>query len=90
MSLGATKHWRDALEAMTGERDLDSSAILEYFKPLSEFLEQQNQMSESEVEILITEYEKGLTHETQENTKAEYDAATDLNNNKNTETQVTK
>ncbi|XP_046389706.1 angiotensin-converting enzyme-like [Ischnura elegans] len=39
LSLGAAKHWSDVLEIMTTERQLSSSAILEYFKPLSDFLD---------------------------------------------------
>ncbi|KAG8232128.1 hypothetical protein J437_LFUL012137 [Ladona fulva] len=41
LSLGAAKHWSDVLEIMTGQKELTSSAILEYFKPLSDFLDEQ-------------------------------------------------
>jgi peptidyl-dipeptidase A len=43
LSLGASKPWPDALEAMTGQRQMDGSALLEYFQPLSAWLAQQNQ-----------------------------------------------
>lgn len=36
--MGSSKPWPDALESMTGERKLDASAFLEYFKPLSDWL----------------------------------------------------
>jgi peptidyl-dipeptidase A len=38
LSLGATKPWPDALEAISGERHADASALLEYFSPLREWL----------------------------------------------------
>jgi peptidyl-dipeptidase A len=43
LRLGASKPWQDALAEMTGERDMDASAILEYFAPLQKWLEEQNQ-----------------------------------------------
>jgi len=42
LSLGASKPWQDALEAMTGERQMDAGAMLEYFAPLSKWLSEQN------------------------------------------------
>lgn len=42
MEMGASKPWPDALEAFTGTRDMDGSAILEYFAPLMTYLEEQN------------------------------------------------
>jgi peptidyl-dipeptidase A len=42
LSLGASKPWQDALYELTGERDMDASAILEYFAPLQAWLEAQN------------------------------------------------
>jgi peptidyl-dipeptidase A len=42
LSLGASKPWQDALFELTGERDMDASAILEYFAPLQKWLEEQN------------------------------------------------
>ncbi len=42
MKMGASKPWPDALEAFTGTRDMDGSAILEYFSPLMAYLEEQN------------------------------------------------
>ena len=43
LSLGASKPWPDALEVMTGQRQMDGSALLEYFQPLSAWLAKQNQ-----------------------------------------------
>lgn len=45
--MGASKHWKDALEAITGERDLKADAILEYFEPLYEFLKDQNRKNDN-------------------------------------------
>jgi peptidyl-dipeptidase A len=42
LALGASKPWQDALEELTGQRDMDASAILEYFAPLQKWLEEQN------------------------------------------------
>jgi peptidyl-dipeptidase A len=42
LAMGASKPWPEALEAMTGEREMDASALLEYFAPLSKWLETQN------------------------------------------------
>ena len=43
LALGASKPWPDALEALTGERRLDATAILDYFAPLREWLAKQNE-----------------------------------------------
>ncbi|HEV7559812.1 MAG TPA: M2 family metallopeptidase [Kofleriaceae bacterium] len=42
LSLGASKPWQDALEQLTGTREMDATAILEYFAPLQKWLEEQN------------------------------------------------
>ncbi len=42
LEMGASKPWPDALEAFTGTRDMDGSAILEYFAPVMTYLEDQN------------------------------------------------
>lgn len=42
LELGSSKPWPDALEAVTGQRQLDASAILEYFKPLEDWLLETN------------------------------------------------
>jgi peptidyl-dipeptidase A len=39
LAMGASKPWPDALEALTGERQMDATAILDYFAPLREWLE---------------------------------------------------
>jgi peptidyl-dipeptidase A len=42
LRLGRSKPWPDALETFTGERDLDASALIEYFAPLDRWLTEQN------------------------------------------------
>jgi len=42
LALGASRPWPDALEALTGERQLDASAMLDYFAPLKRFLDEAN------------------------------------------------
>jgi peptidyl-dipeptidase A len=40
LEMGASRPWPDALEALTGEREMDASAMLEYFAPLKAWLDQ--------------------------------------------------
>ena len=40
---GQSQPWQDALQALTGTRQMDASALLEYFRPLSAWLDEQNQ-----------------------------------------------
>ena len=42
LALGASKPWQDALEKLTGTRQMDASAIIDYFQPLMSWLEEQN------------------------------------------------
>ena len=42
MQMGASKPWPDALEAFTGTRNMDGSAIIEYFEPLMVYLKEEN------------------------------------------------
>ena len=42
LEMGASKPWPDALEAFTGERQMNGTAMVEYFAPLMKWLEKQN------------------------------------------------
>jgi peptidyl-dipeptidase A len=42
LALGQSKPWQDALQAFTGERTMDASAILAYYAPLTAWLKEQN------------------------------------------------
>jgi peptidyl-dipeptidase A len=42
LAMGQSQPWPDALEVLTGQRQMDASAILDYFAPLQKWLEEQN------------------------------------------------
>jgi peptidyl-dipeptidase A len=42
MELGASRPWPDAMQALTGQRKADASALLEYYAPLRAWLRKQN------------------------------------------------
>jgi peptidyl-dipeptidase A len=42
LEMGASKPWPDALEAFTGTREMDGTALVEYFAPLQTWLKEQN------------------------------------------------
>jgi peptidyl-dipeptidase A len=42
LEMGASKPWPDALEAFTGTREMDGSALVSYFAPLQTWLKEQN------------------------------------------------
>lgn len=42
LSMGQSKPWPDALEALTGEKQMDASALADYFAPLKTWLDEQN------------------------------------------------
>jgi peptidyl-dipeptidase A len=43
LKLGASKPWADALFAIAGERKMDATAIIDYYKPLMTWLDEQTQ-----------------------------------------------
>jgi peptidyl-dipeptidase A len=42
LAMGQSRPWPDALEAVTGQRRMDASALLTYFAPLQKWLDEQN------------------------------------------------
>jgi peptidyl-dipeptidase A len=42
MAMGQSRPWPEALEAVTGEKRMDATAIVDYFAPLLEWLKEQN------------------------------------------------
>ncbi|MEO8461869.1 MAG: M2 family metallopeptidase [Chloroflexota bacterium] len=42
LAMGRSRPWPEALFALTGEREMDPTALLEYFAPLQRWLEEQN------------------------------------------------
>jgi len=45
LEIGMSREWPDALEALTGERRMETTALLEYFAPLKRWLDEQNRES---------------------------------------------
>ena len=41
LAMGASRPWPEALEALSGEKQADATAMLEYFEPLRKFLREQ-------------------------------------------------
>ena len=42
LEMGLSRPWPEALSAMTGQKEMDATAILDYFAPLKKWLDQQN------------------------------------------------
>ena len=42
LAMGSSRPWPEALEALTGSRKMDGSAMIAYFQPLMKWLEEQN------------------------------------------------
>jgi peptidyl-dipeptidase A len=42
LSMGKSKPWQDELEQISGQRQMDATAILDYFAPLKKWLDEQN------------------------------------------------
>ena len=43
LEMGASRPWPEALEIATGQRQMDATAIIDYFRPLKNWLDEQNQ-----------------------------------------------
>lgn len=43
LTMGASKPWPEALAVVTGSKQMDATAILDYFAPLKKWLDEQNQ-----------------------------------------------
>jgi peptidyl-dipeptidase A len=42
LAMGSSRPWPEAMDALTGEKRADASALLEYFEPLRSWLEEEN------------------------------------------------
>jgi len=42
LKLGSSKPWFDAMELLTGQREMDAGPLLNYFRPLYEWLQHEN------------------------------------------------
>lgn len=43
LEMGAGQPWQEALQKLTGKREMDATAIVDYFAPLKKWLDEQNQ-----------------------------------------------
>ncbi|CAH2105253.1 unnamed protein product [Euphydryas editha] len=43
LKMGSSKPWPDAMEALTGQREMRADGLLEYFRPLYDWLQAENQ-----------------------------------------------
>ncbi len=43
LEMGLSRPWPDALQALTGKREMDATAMVDYFAPLKKWLDEQNQ-----------------------------------------------
>jgi len=42
LSMGQSRPWQEALEALTGQKQMDATALADYFAPLKTWLDEQN------------------------------------------------
>jgi peptidyl-dipeptidase A len=42
LSMGCSQPWPEELAALTGSKQMDATAILDYFAPLQKWLDEQN------------------------------------------------
>ncbi len=42
LEMGASQPWQNALEALSGKKEMDATAIIDYFQPLKDWLDTQN------------------------------------------------
>ena len=42
LSMGQSKPWQEALEAISGQKEMDATALADYFAPLKTWLDEQN------------------------------------------------
>lgn len=81
MKLGASKHWKEALKAITGESEMAADALLEYFEPLRKFLTTENKRlaKEDEVRQLLEQYNIEASRQCNKVQIADWDKTTDQN-----------
>jgi peptidyl-dipeptidase A len=42
LEMGESHPWQEALQTLTGSKQMDASAIIDYFAPLQKWLDEQN------------------------------------------------
>ncbi|XP_021364030.1 angiotensin-converting enzyme-like [Mizuhopecten yessoensis] len=43
LAMGSSQPWQEAMEKITGQREMNAEPLMEYFKPLTDWLREQNQ-----------------------------------------------
>jgi peptidyl-dipeptidase A len=79
LSLGLSRHWTEALEAMTGETQISGEALTDYFAPLYKFLKKENDNDQVAAKFLAR-YTKEASVSMNNLVKAEWAVATDTLN----------
>nr|CAD7440374.1 unnamed protein product [Timema bartmani] len=64
LQMGSSRPWPDAMEVLTGQREMDASGLLDYFKPLSEWLQRENSRTNEPLDWLKGECGTSLLPET--------------------------
>uniref|UniRef100_A0A1L8DQS2 Angiotensin-converting enzyme n=1 Tax=Nyssomyia neivai TaxID=330878 RepID=A0A1L8DQS2_9DIPT len=81
LQLGTSKHWSESLQAITGSRAMDASALLEYFKPLEDFLKIENErMRDEAMQQTLNEYDIEALTEANKMVHASWDVSTNIGN----------
>lgn len=82
MKLGASKHWSETLRILTGENSVSTSAILEYFRPLHDYLKKaiQKLKNEDEMRQTLAKHNVVATKECTKLMQAEWGVVTDIQN----------
>lgn len=82
MKLGASKHWSEALMALTGETEVSASALLEYFRPLRDYLKKaiSKLRSEDEMRQTLARHNVVASKECNKLVEAEWGVVTDIEN----------
>lgn len=58
LSLGASKHWSEILEILTGSEKASAEPLLEYFDPLYKFLKNENEKNENPDGVTVGDVEQ--------------------------------
>ncbi|XP_063703175.1 angiotensin-converting enzyme-like [Culicoides brevitarsis] len=81
LELGLSKHWSEALKAMTNETEVTGDALMEYFAPLYDFLVQENKKGrEAQMQSILKEHDIESSIMLNKLVTADWDVATDVNN----------
>lgn len=81
LSLGSSEDPKVALKALTNEEEINAQALLEYFKPLYEFLQEENRkIKEEEMTETLKEYDEKISEMCNKVQNADWDRTTDLAN----------